>query len=154
LNYIHDIQRNYRFLVILDGLDEMSLGMHDTAVLENLGRLEELIEQFNGHKLIITSRKMAIYADKIRERIMDCLHRPEVLHLAPITQKDCLAYLKKFTETPQRKERLLKMQNTHDLLGLAAKPAEQRLYVPGACPDKCITSAGRVGALPSNRRHG
>jgi len=118
----NDIQRNYRFLVILDGLDEMSLGMHDTAVLENLGRLEELIEQFNGHKLIITSRKMAIYADKIRERIMDCLHRPEVLHLAPITQKDCLAYLKKFTETPQRKERLLKMQNTHDLLGLAAKP--------------------------------
>ena len=107
---------------LIDGLDEMSLGMNDTAVLENLGRLEELIEQFKGHKLIITSRKMAIYADKIRERILDCLSGPEILHLAPITQRDRLAFLKNLADTPQRKERLLKMQNTHDLLGLAAKP--------------------------------
>lgn len=118
----NDIQRDYKFLIILDGLDEMSLGMNDTAVLENLGRLEELIEQFKGHKLIITSRKMAIYADKIRERILDCLSGPEILHLAPITQRDRLAFLKNLADTPQRKERLLKMQNTHDLLGLAAKP--------------------------------
>lgn len=118
----NEIQRNYRFLVILDGLDEMSLGMNDTAVLENLGRMEELIEQFKGHKLMVTSRKMAIYADKVRERILDCLDNPEILHLAPITQRDRLAFLKKFAGTLQRKERLLKMKNTHDLLGLAAKP--------------------------------
>lgn len=118
----NEIQRNYPFCIILDGLDEMSLGMNDTAVLENLGRLEELMEQFKGHKLLITSRKMAVYADKIRERILGCLENPEILQLAPITQRDCLAFLQKLADTPQRREHLLKIQNTHDLLGLAAKP--------------------------------
>lgn len=118
----NDIQRNHHFLIILDGLDEMSLGMDDTAVLENLGRLQEVMEQFKGHKFLITSRKMAVYADKIREQILECLNEPEILHLAPITQRDRLDFLVKYADTPKRKERLLKMQHTHDLLGLAAKP--------------------------------
>lgn len=117
-----DIQVRYRFFIILDGLDEMSLGMNDTAVLENLARLEEVIEQFEGHKLLVTSRKMAIYADKVRQRILDCLHNPDILHLSPITYKSRLAFLEKLADTPLRKERLLKIKNTHDLLGLAAKP--------------------------------
>lgn len=117
-----DIQEEYHCLIILDGLDEMSLGMHDTAVLKNLERLEELIGQFQGHKLMVTSRKMAIYADQVRERILDCLDHPEVLHLSPVSPKERLAFLERAADTPQRKARLWKMQNTHDLLGLAAKP--------------------------------
>ena len=118
----NELQGRYQFLIILDGLDEMSLKMSDTAVLDNLGRLEDLVAQFKGHKLLVTSRKMAVFADRVRDRILSILDGPECLHLAPIALGDRLDYLNKQADTPQKRKRLLKMQSTHDLLGLAAKP--------------------------------
>ena len=116
------MNQEHRFLIVLDGLDEMSQRMSDTAVLRNLTRLEDLMEQFRGQKLLVTSRKMAIYSDRVRERILLSLGDPEVLHLAPVSRGDRLAFLERMADTPERKARLLKIQNTHDLLGLAAKP--------------------------------
>lgn len=118
----NQVSREYRFLIMLDGLDEMSLGMHDGAVLDNLSKLEGLMEQFREHKLLVTSRKMAIYADKVRERILDALEQPEVLHLAPVAPGDRVAFLERLADTPERKNRLLKIRSTYDLLELAAKP--------------------------------
>ena len=118
----NEVNQEHRFLIVLDGLDEMSQRMSDTAVLRNLTRLEDLMEQFRGQKLLVTSRKMAIYSDRVRERILLSLGDPEVLHLAPVSRGDRLAFLERMADTPERKARLLKIQNTHDLLGLAAKP--------------------------------
>lgn len=118
----NQVRGRYQFLIILDGLDEMSLGMNDTAVLDNLSALEELIEQFEGYKILVTSRKMVIYSDKVRKRILSALKKPEVLHLAPISRRDCVSFLERQADTPKRKRRLLKIQRTHDLLGLAEKP--------------------------------
>lgn len=118
----NDVQRRYHVFVILDGLDEMSLGMDDTEVLENLGRLEELLEQFCGHKILVTSRKMVIYTDKVREQIMECLDHPNILHLAAVARGERLQFLEQSADTPQRRASLRKMKSTHDLLGLAAKP--------------------------------
>lgn len=118
----NEVRERYKFLIILDGLDEMSLGMNDTAVLDNLSILEELIEQFNGYKILVTSRKMVIYADKVRDCILSVLKRPEILHLAPISRSDCLNFLKQHASTSAHKKRLSKIRRTHDLLGLAEKP--------------------------------
>lgn len=116
------VQGRYPFLIILDGLDEMSQSMSDTAVLENLSVLESLMEQFRGYKLLVTSRKMVIYSDRIRRRILTSLGNPEVLHLAPVTPQDRIAFLQQMADTPQRKQRLNQIRQTHDLLGLASKP--------------------------------
>lgn len=118
----NEVQGRYRFLIILDGLDEMSQSMSDTAVLENLAILEELIEQFRGHRVLVTSRKMVIYSERIRRRMMTALGRPEILHLAPVTPGDRIAFLQKMADTPDRQQRLAQIRQTHDLLGLAAKP--------------------------------
>jgi hypothetical protein len=118
----NEVQSRYRFLIILDGLDEMSLKMNDTVVLDNLAKLEGLLEQFQGHKILVTSRRMAIYADRIRDRILTSLEQPEVLHLAPVALGDRLDFLTRLADTPKRRQRLLDIQRTHDLLGLAAKP--------------------------------
>lgn len=82
------VNREYRFLIILDGFDEMSQGMNDTAVLDNLFQLERIMEQFRGHKILVTSRKNVIYSDSIRERIISSLGQPEIVHLAPVSRKD------------------------------------------------------------------
>lgn len=118
----NEVQGRYSFLIVLDGLDEMSQSMSDAAVLENLSILEEFIPQFKGHKLLVTSRKMVIYSDRIRRRLMTALNCPEVLHLAPVTPKDCMRFLQKMANTPSRQQRLTQIRQTHDLLGLAAKP--------------------------------
>ena len=118
----NEVQGRYSFVIILDGLDEMSQSMSDAAVLANLSILEELIEQFKGHKLLVTSRKMVIYSDQIRRRLLTALADPEVLHLAPVTPGDRIAFLQKMADTPSRQQRLAQIRQTHDLLGLAAKP--------------------------------
>ena len=118
----NEITQRYRFLVILDGLDEMSLGMNDTAVLHNLNLLEQLLEQFQGHRILVTSRKKVIYADKVHERLLTVLQQPEVWHLAPLSRTDRLAFLDRLANTKEQKARLIKIQQTHDLMGLAAKP--------------------------------
>lgn len=116
------VQRENRILIILDGLDEMSLSMNDTAILRNVAVLEKILEQFRGHKILLTSRKMIMYSDRVCKRVLDVLEQPEILHLAPITRGDRLAFLERYADTPERKARLMTIRRTHDLLGLASKP--------------------------------
>lgn len=118
----NEIKREYRFLIMLDGLDEMSLGMSDAAVLDNLTVLEDLMEQFRGCRLLVTSRKMAIYSDRIRERILLSLDGPDILHMGPVAPGDRVAFLERLADTPERKAQLQRMRSTYDLLALAAKP--------------------------------
>lgn len=112
----------YRFFIILDGLDEMSLDMSDSSVLDNLVRLEHLLTQFDGCKVLVTSRKMDGHTDRVRERVLEALHQPLVLHMAPVTLEDRLAFFERMADTPERRSRLEKIRTTHDLIGLAAKP--------------------------------
>ena len=116
------LETNYRFFIMLDGLDEMSLDMSDSSVLDNLIRLEHSLTQFAGCKVLVTSRKMDGHTDCVRNRILEALHQPLVLHMAPITLEDRLAFLERMANTPERRSRLEKIRTTHDLIGLAAKP--------------------------------
>ena len=116
------VNKEYRFLLMLDGLDEMSQGMNDAILLDNLVILERLMEPFRGNKLLVTSRKMVIYSDKVHERILDMLQQPEVWHIAPLRREDGFAFLDFFADTPERRSRLRRLQQTHDLMGLATKP--------------------------------
>ncbi len=122
INSWNEINLQYRFLIILDGFDEMSQGMHDTAVLGNLRKLEKLMNQFRGHRILITSRKHVIYSDRIKAQVLEILEQPEVLHLAPVTPQNRFAFLDRLADTQPRRARLNRIRNTHDLMGLAAKP--------------------------------
>ena len=118
----NDIKCRYRCLIILDGFDEMSQEMNDAAVFENILTLERIIEQFSGYKIIVTSRKNVIYSDSVRNRILFSLNNPEILHLAPLANKERIDFLNRLADTPEKRVRLHEIRNTHDLLGLAAKP--------------------------------
>lgn len=116
------LETNYRFFILLDGLDEMSLDMSDSSVLDNLIRLEHLLTQFAGCKVLVTSRKMDGHTDCVRDRVLEALHQPLVLHMAPIPLEDRLACLERMANSPERRANLEKIRTTHDLIGLAAKP--------------------------------
>lgn len=100
----------------------MSLDMSDSAVLDNLIWLEHLLMQFAGCKVLVTSRKMDGHTDCVRDRVLEAPCRPLVLHMAPVTLEDRLAFLERMANTPERRSRLEKIRTTHDLIGLAAKP--------------------------------
>lgn len=97
------IDTKYRFFIILDGLDEMSLDMSENAVLQNLVRLGHMLQQFNGCKILVTSRKMDSHTDRIRERVLKALHQPLILHMAPVSLEDRLAFLERLANTSARR---------------------------------------------------
>lgn len=118
----NEMSHQYRFLLMLDGLDEMSLGMNDAALLRNLNQLEKLVEQFHGHKILLTSRKMVLDSQRVYRRVLNLLQQPVVWHLAQLRQGDRMAFLERFASTAKRRARLQEIKRTHDLIGLAAKP--------------------------------
>lgn len=122
LKELRDVQEQYKLLIILDGFDEMSSSMTDTAIIDNLDNLRELVEQFKGHKVIVTSRKMALYSDNIYRGVCTVLNSPQIFHLAPVTATDRVTYLSEMANTQEQRLQLAKIQSTHDLIELAAKP--------------------------------
>lgn len=118
----NSLQERYNFLIILDGLDEMSQNMNYTALLRNINRVEQIVHQFQGHKILITSRKIAYDIPRVRQELIDCLQNPEILQMAPLMLGDRLRYFKALADTPKKKERLRLIQETNDLIGLASKP--------------------------------
>lgn len=107
------LETKYRFFILLDGLDEMSLDMSDSSVLDNLIRLEHMLTQFAGCKVLVTSRKMDGHTDCVRNRVLEALHQPLVLHMAPIPLEDRLACLERMANSPERRANLEKIRTTH-----------------------------------------
>jgi Pentapeptide repeats (8 copies)/WD domain, G-beta repeat len=109
-------------LAILDGFDEMSPDLSPDAVTENLRGLESCLVQLSGSKVLVTSRQRLLDGTRDRQRTLDRLRHPKVIHIASGSRPERVKYLEQFA-TDNNSSRVLKnLRNLYDPIGLAAKP--------------------------------
>jgi len=124
-NTFREIYFQNKVLVILDGFDEMSKHLDESALTENIKRLtncyEEELENKNI-KVLITSRKHFFENKANKNRLIRRLGDPELIQIAPISRRIVVSHLEEMTKTDEQKEKLVRLQNLHDPIGLASKP--------------------------------
>lgn len=111
-----------QILVVLDGFDEMSKSLDPETISHNIERLLELRDLFNGTKILLTSRTHFFASRNNKERLLDRLGAPQILHLARFPRSQTLAHLEQFAVNPEQRKRLTEIRMLHDPIGLAAKP--------------------------------
>jgi hypothetical protein len=118
----HRLTAQARTLTILDGFDEMSADLSPAAVKTNLRGMESCIAELTGSKILVTSRPQILDGTREWQRILDQLHRPEVLRIAPSSRLERVQYLQQFTADEASARVLAKLRNLYDPIGIAAKP--------------------------------
>jgi len=103
----------------------MSKHIDEDAITENIKRLINCYEEELGDKnikVLITSRKHFFENKTNKDRLIRRIGEPELIQIAPISRKIVLSHLEEMTETNEQKEKLVRLQNLHDPIGLASKP--------------------------------
>jgi CheY-like chemotaxis protein len=117
---------NNRRLVILDGFDEMSVKVGPAAVTHNIGNLLDCVKEFDGCKVLITSRTHFFESRVDAQRLMLRLGSPLVYQLAPIGRQDVWrnieAHLSSTLGAQEAQGRLARIERLNDPIGLAQKP--------------------------------
>jgi chromosomal replication initiator protein len=123
-NTFREVYFQNKVLVILDGFDEMSKHMDEDTLTENIKRLINCYEELENEniKVLITSRKHFFENKTDKERLIRRLGDPKLIQIAPISRKIVVSHLEEMTETEEQKEKLVRLQNLHDPIGLASKP--------------------------------
>lgn len=116
------VTTHFPSLLIFDGFDEMSPDISPESVNENILGLESCLREARNSKVLVASRGRVFDAGRNRERILDRLQRPEILHLAPVPRAERIRFLEKFATDPESQRRLLNLRDFYDPIGLAAKP--------------------------------
>ncbi|MDR2999709.1 MAG: tetratricopeptide repeat protein [Fibromonadaceae bacterium] len=118
------IINEFKVLIILDGFDEMSVGMDRNTMAKNVSRLWECINYYKGKelKIIITSR-ISVFR-MVKQHLIERTKPSKVLYLANINNNDKIEKLSEFAKEcgVKEKRRFDILRNTHDLMGIASKP--------------------------------
>ncbi|HLP46191.1 MAG TPA: NACHT domain-containing protein, partial [Candidatus Kapabacteria bacterium] len=116
--------RGYKLLAILDGFDEISKGLDPKTILSNINILIKCYtsDYFSDMKLMITSRKHFFENQKDKDKLLDKLDKPQLLHLSPIDRKTTEDYLRMYAARIGKEENFNKIKECHDPIGLASKP--------------------------------
>ena len=123
LNSWNKVKQINNILVILDGFDEMSKRLDNDTIIKNTKRLIDCYEQeFEGLKVLITSRKHFFEDKKNKERLLQRIGSPDIIQISSIERTETLEHLRNFAQSPKEKEKLKSLQNIHDPIGLASKP--------------------------------
>ena len=109
-------------LIILDGFDEISVELDPAAVTANIKTLLECVDEFEGCKIIITSRTHFFQNRGDVQRLFDRLGHPVVYHLAPISRAEVINHLSKTAPSATAQEVLDRVRCMNDPIGLASKP--------------------------------
>jgi hypothetical protein len=121
-----EMGKQTRRLVILDGFDEMSVKVGPAAVTKNIGDLISCVKEFNDCKILITSRTHFFENRQEAQRLMARLGNSAVYQLAPIGRREALRSTEKHLAltvgAEQARERLLRIDQMNDPIGLAGKP--------------------------------
>ncbi|HWT00781.1 MAG TPA: NACHT domain-containing protein [Pyrinomonadaceae bacterium] len=118
-----ELGKTMRRLVMLDGFDEMSSELDPESLTRNVKALLECVNEFEGCKIIITSRTHFFQNKKDAQRLLLRLGKPPIYHLAPIPRKSALDNLyHTLPDEKTRQELLQRIQSMNDPIGLAGKP--------------------------------
>ena len=111
-----------RALIILDGLDEMSVQVDPATVANNLHLLSACVHNLPAGKILITSRTHIFEGRRQRDRFLEKLQKPMVLQLTPISRAKRVEHLSTFAKGADLGDKFLTLSRLYDPIGLAAKP--------------------------------
>lgn len=117
-----ELGKSFNQLVILDGFDEMSVRLDPAAVTKNIGDLLACAKEFEGCKLLITSRTHFFENRQDAQRLMARLGDPPVYHLAPIERQEVTRHLVGTVSGEEARRLLDRVKQMSDPIGLAGKP--------------------------------
>lgn len=100
-----NLRNKYRFLILLDGFDEMFVKLDTDTFKSNINDLKELCRYFKGLKILITSRPHFFENKDMQNQFLKEFESPIILHLAPIDRDTRIEYFK--AEITERKIREL-----------------------------------------------
>jgi CheY-like chemotaxis protein len=108
-------------LIILDGLDEMSVQQDPVTTRVNLDKIGSLLELLEGLPVLVTSRPHFFSSGPDRERFYDRLRRPHVFRLAQPDRRETVAHLRAYADSPDLTEKLNRIKELYDPIGVAGK---------------------------------
>jgi DNA-binding NarL/FixJ family response regulator len=117
-----ELGNSARRLVILDGFDEMSVNIGPAAIIENIKSLLSCIREFEGCKILVTSRTHFFANRQDSKRLMDRLGNPPTYYLAPIGRQEVIRHLTKMVSGGDAQQLLTRVRQMNDPIGLAGKP--------------------------------
>jgi DNA-binding GntR family transcriptional regulator len=116
-----ELLRDAEVLVILDGLDEMSVRQDPATTQANLEKIGSLLDLLEGVPVLITSRPHFLSSATDRERFYDRLRRPQVFRMGQPERWDVVAHLRAFATTAALAGKLDVIKSLHDPVALASK---------------------------------
>ena len=108
-------------LIILDGLDEISVLQDPATTRANLDKVGSLLELFEGLPVLVTSRPHFFSSGPDRERFYDRLRRPHVFRMGQPDRRETVAHLRAYADSLGLVEKLDKIKELYDPIGLAGK---------------------------------
>ena len=108
-------------LVILDGLDEMSVRQDPTTTRSNLDKIGALLELLEGLPVLVTSRPHFLASGPDRERFYDRLRRPHIFRMRQPDRRDTVVHLRAYADSLSLSQKLNKIKELYDPIGLACK---------------------------------
>ena len=113
--------RRGNVLVILDGLDEMSVRQDPATTRANLDNIGSLLELLEGLPVLVTSRPHFFASGTDRERFYDRLRRPHIFRMGQPDRRDTVAHLRAYADSLDLAPKLNKIKGLYDPIGLAGK---------------------------------
>lgn len=108
-------------LVILDGLDEMSVRQDPATTRANLDNIGALLEMLDGFPVLVTSRPHFFASGTDCDRFHDRLRQPHVFWMRQPDRRDTIAHLRAYAESLDLTQKLNKVKELYDPIGLAGK---------------------------------
>ena len=113
--------RRGNVLVVLDGLDEMSVRQDPATTRANLDKIGSLLELLEGLPVLVTSRPHFFASSADRELFYDRLRRPHVFRMGQPDRRDTVAHLRAYADSLDLAPKLNKIEDLYDPIGLAGK---------------------------------
>jgi hypothetical protein len=115
------LNAEWRVLVVLDGMDEMSVPQDLETTRANFDKVSDLLEELSGISVLVTSRPNFFGSERDRERFYDRLRRPAVFQLSQPSRQETIDHLRMYAETNALGGKLDRIKELYDPIGLAGK---------------------------------
>jgi len=115
------VVQQWNVLVVLDGMDEMSVPQDISTTRINFEKVSDLLEELAGIPVLVTSRPNFFGSERDRERFYDRLRRPVVFQLMQPDRVETVAHLRKYAEAHDLGSKLDRIKELYDPIGLAGK---------------------------------
>lgn len=117
----YELVRSSGVVVILDGIDEMSVRQDGRAITENLGKLRDLLNHLADVPVLMTSRPHFFESSSQRDRFYDRLRRPVVYRLGQPDRGEALDHLYEHARATGHVEKLVRLNGLRDPIALSRK---------------------------------